>query len=78
MIDKELKETLDNILFQLHVISSQNFTALAQTMGEDVVSEKTREYAFNGLKREQAWMKGFLEKRGGEVCASGTYSSSDS
>lgn len=73
-MNEEILETLKDILFQLHVVTSQNFTILTQTEGEDEASAKIREYGIQGLDREQQWMNGFLENRGGAPCASGTQS----
>ena len=63
-MNKETTTILKNILFQLHVISSQNYTAMAMTDGEDPVSERTREYGMKGLQQEKNWMDGFLKERG--------------
>ena len=43
-MNEEITRILKDILFQLHVISSQNYTAMSMTDGEDPISEKTREY----------------------------------
>lgn len=72
MNNKPVPVVLDDILFQLHVISSQNFTALAQTLGEDPMSEQTRRYAFAGLEREKEWMAAFQANRSDGGCPSGT------
>ena len=72
MNNKPIPVVLDDILFQLHVITSQNFTALAQTIGEDPASEQTRKYAMEGLKHEHDWMREFLKNRSDVECASGT------
>lgn len=73
-MNEEILKTLKDILFQLHVVTSQNFTILARTDGEDEASVKTREYAMHGLEREHQWMAAFIESRGGVPCASGTQS----
>lgn len=77
-MNEEILKVLQDILFQLHVISSQNFTVLAQTEGEDYISEKTRAYGISGLAQEREWMEGFNKARGDQECASGIGSSSDS
>lgn len=68
----ETNKLLNDILFQLHVISSQNYTAMSMTDGEDPVSEKTREYGMDGLNKELKWMHTWLESRGVAECPSGT------
>ena len=77
-MNQEILTTLKDILFQLHVITSQNFIAMAQTQGEDPASEKTREYGMSGLDKENSWMNAFVKARNEEECAFGTYSSSES
>lgn len=77
-MNQEILTTLKDILFQLHVITSQNFIAMAQTQGEDPASEKTREYGISGLEKENTWMNEFVKVRNEAACVSGTYSSSDS
>ena len=72
MNNKPIPVVLDDILFQLHVISSQNFTALAQTLGEDPMAEQTRRYAFAGLANEKEWMEKFQQNRSDGECPSGT------
>ena len=70
-MDETTKKLLNDILFQLHVITSQNFTALAQTQGEDYISEKTRAYGIQGLSKEREWMEAFNKARSDENCFSG-------
>ena len=62
-MNEEITRILKDILFQLHVISSQNYTAMSMTAGEDPISEKTREYGIKGLQQEKAWMEGFVKER---------------
>ena len=75
-MNEELKTVLNNILFQLHVLTSQNFTAMALTEGEDPISEKTREYGMTGLSQEKEWMDAYLKERDA-ACTSAIGSSSD-
>lgn len=47
---------LNDVLYQLHVISSQNFNALAHSEDEEL-----RKYGENGLGAEAYWMKNFVK-----------------
>ena len=71
-MDKELKTILKDILFQLHVISSQNAHMMAvYENNNDVVISQTRQYGMESLKKETEWMQGFMEERCGKEWASG-------
>lgn len=75
-MNKELKKTLKDILYQLHVITSQNFMAMAQSD-----SYVLKDYGAKGLAAETRWMKGTMEntiKEAEAKCPSGNSCSSES
>lgn len=78
-MNEEVLTVLKDILFQLHVLTSHNFQAMAMQDGEDDISCKVRETGIRGLEQEKKWMERFLVENGGaQVCPSGNSCSSDS
>lgn len=77
-MDKETKKLLEQILFQLHVISSHtaNFLACFQT---EYGREELRKFGIEQVAIETEWIDYAAKKMLEELqCHSGTVSSSDS
>lgn len=71
-MNEELKTLLKDILFQLHVLSSQNAHLMAVYKNDnDVVISQTRQFGMDTLQKETMWMQGFMEERCGEEWDSG-------
>ena len=70
-MDEMIKKTLDDILFQLHVLTSQNFMMMANMYmdGESDLDKATVKCGMDGYGKELVWMADFLEKRGEKPCA---------
>ena len=76
MENEKITGVLKDILYQLHVITSQNFTAMAHSD-----SFVLRDYGAKGLQAEARWMQGTMENKVKEVeaeCPSENSCSSES
>ena len=58
-MDEKITKLLTDILYQLHVITAQTFTLAAHS------DSGVQEWAMAGLDAERAWMKDFIEGKGG-------------
>ena len=75
MENEKITGLLNDILWQLHVITSQNFMFMAHSDDETL-----RDRAVVGLAAEKIWMAGYTaeQKKGGEAqCPSGSIFSSE-
>ena len=77
-MDFEMKKLLEEILFQLHVISAQNSTFMANFQTEEG-RENLRKLGLDQMVQETLWMTQTVNKKKEWLeCRSGSISSSDS